>query len=433
MGEWLDKRFNVTASGSSIRTEIIAGITTFMTMAYIIFVNPAILSETGMDFGAVMTATCLASAIGTLLMAFLANYPFALAPGMGLNAFFAFSVVLGMQVGWEVALACVFIDGIIFIILTAGKVRQAIVNAVPYTLKVAVGAGIGMFIALIGLIQAGIIVDNPATLVSLGNVKSAGPILAMVGLLFMAVLHAYKVKGSLLWGILLITIVSIPLGITTPPEGIISAPPSLSPVFFKLDLKSALTFAMFPVIITFVFVDMFDTIGTLIGVSTRAGMLNEKGELPKVGRALFADAVATTLGACLGTSTTTTYVESAAGVEEGGRTGLTALVVAILFLCALFISPIAKIVPSVATAPALVMVGVFMMQSLKNLNFDDITEIVPACITIFAMPFAYSIAEGIAWGIISYALIKLLAGRGREVSKTMYVLAVLFLLKEFIL
>jgi len=433
MGEWLDKRFNVTASGSSIRTEIIAGITTFMTMAYIIFVNPAILSEAGMDFGAVMTATCLASAIGTLLMAFLANYPFALAPGMGLNAFFAFSVVLGMQVGWEVALACVFIDGIIFIILTAGKVRQAIVNAVPYTLKVAVGAGIGMFIALIGLIQAGIIVDNPATLVSLGNVKSAGPILAMVGLLFMAVLHAYKVKGSLLWGILLITIVSIPLGITTPPEGIVSAPPSLSPVFFKLDLKSALTFAMFPVIITFVFVDMFDTIGTLIGVSTRAGMLNEKGELPKVGRALFADAVATTLGACLGTSTTTTYVESAAGVEEGGRTGLTALVVAILFLCALFISPIAKIVPSVATAPALVMVGVFMMQSLKNLNFDDITEIVPACVTIFAMPFTYSIAEGISWGIISYAFIKLLAGRGREVSKTMYVLAMLFLLKEFML
>jgi len=433
MGEWLDKRFNVTASGSSIRTEIIAGITTFMTMAYIIFVNPAILSETGMDFGAVMTATCLASAIGTLLMAFLANYPFALAPGMGLNAFFAYSVVLGMQVGWEVALACVLIDGIIFILLTAGKVRQAIVNAVPYTLKVAVGAGIGMFIALIGLIQAGIIVDNPATLVSLGNLKSAGPILAMVGLLFMAVLHAYRVKGSLLWGILLITIVSIPLGITTPPEGIISAPPSLSPILFKMDIKSALTFAMFPVIITFVFVDMFDTIGTLIGVSTRAGMLNERGELPRVGRALFADAVATTIGACLGTSTTTTYVESAAGVEEGGRTGLTALVVAILFLCALFISPIAKIVPSVATAPALVMVGVFMMQSLKNLNFDDITEIVPACVTIFAMPFTYSIAEGISWGIISYALIKLLSGRGREVSKTMYVLAILFLLKEFAL
>jgi len=433
MGEWLDKRFNVTASGSSIRTEIIAGITTFMTMAYIIFVNPAILSETGMDFGAVMTATCLASAIGTLLMAFLANYPFALAPGMGLNAFFAYSVVLGMQVGWEVALACVLIDGIIFILLTAGKVRQAIVNAVPYTLKVAVGAGIGMFIALIGLIQAGIIVDNPATLVSLGNLKSAGPILAMVGLLFMAVLHAYRVKGSLLWGILLITIVSIPLGITTPPEGIISAPPSLSPILFKMDIKSALTFAMFPVIITFVFVDMFDTIGTLIGVSTRAGMLNERGELPRVGRALFADAVATTIGACLGTSTTTTYVESAAGVEEGGRTGLTALVVAILFLCALFISPIAKIVPSVATAPALVMVGVFMMQSLKNLNFDDITEIVPACVNIFAMPFTYSIAEGISWGIISYALIKLLSGRGREVSKTMYVLAILFLLKEFAL
>lgn len=433
MGEWLDKRFNITASGSSIHTEIIAGITTFMTMAYIIFVNPAILSEAGMDFGAVMTATCLGAAVGTFLMAFLANYPFALAPGMGLNAFFAYTVVLGMQVSWQVALACVFFDGVIFIILTAGKVRQAIVNAVPYTLKVAVGAGIGMFIALIGLIQAGIIADNPATLVSLGNLKSPIPILAMIGLLIMAVLHAYRVKGALLWGILIITIISIPLGITTPPEGFFSMPPSIAPLFLKFDLKGALTFAMFPVIITFVFVDMFDTIGTLIGVSTRAGMLDEKGELPRVGQALFADAVATVVGACVGTSTVTTYVESAAGVEEGGRTGLTALVVGILFLCALFISPIAKIVPSVATAPALVMVGVFMMQSLKNLNFDDLTEIVPACITIFAMPFTYSIAEGISWGIISYALIKLLSGRGREVSKTMYVLAILFLLKEFAL
>ena len=433
MGEWLDRRFNVTASGSSIRTEIIAGITTFMTMAYIIFVNPAILSEAGMDFGAVMTATCIASAVGTILMALLANYPFALAPGMGLNAFFAFTVVLGMQVSWQTALAAVFLDGIIFIILTIGKIRQAIVNAVPYTLKVAVGAGIGMFIALIGLIQAEIIVDNPATLVSLGNLKSAVPILSLLGLLFMAVLHAYRVKGALLWGILLITVVGIPLGVTTPPESLFSAPPSLAPVFLKFDLKSALTFAMFPVVITFVFVDMFDTIGTLIGVSTRAGMLDEKGDLPKAGEALFADAVATVVGACLGTSTVTTYVESAAGVEEGGRTGLTGIVVAILFLLALFISPIARIVPPAATAPALVMVGVFMMQTLKNLNYDDITEIAPACITIFAMPFTYSIAEGISWGIISYALIKLFSGRGKEVSKTMYVLAILFLLKEFAL
>ena len=383
MGEWLDRRFNVTASGSSIRTEIIAGITTFMTMAYIIFVNPAILSEAGMDFGAVMTATCIASAVGTILMALLANYPFALAPGMGLNAFFAFTVVLGMQVSWQTALAAVFLDGIIFIILTIGKIRQAIVNAVPYTLKVAVGAGIGMFIALIGLIQAEIIVDNPATLVSLGNLKSAVPILSLLGLLFMAVLNAYRVKGSLLWGILLITLISIPLGVTTAPESLFSAPPSLAPVFLKFDLKSALTFAMFPVVATPSFAC---SCHRLIGVSTRAGMLDEKGDLPKAGEALFADAVATVVGACLGTSTVTTYVESAAGVEEGGRTGLTGIVVAILFLLALFISPIARIVPPAATAPALVMVGVFMMQTLKNLNYGDITEIAPACITIFAMP-----------------------------------------------
>lgn len=433
MGEWLDRRFGISERKSSLRTEVIAGITTFMTMAYIIFVNPAILSETGMDFGAVMTATCLASAIGTLIMGLYANYPFALAPGMGLNAFFAFTVVIGMKVSWQTALAAVLLDGILFILLTASRVREAIINAVPYNLKLAVSAGIGLFIALIGLVGAGIVVDNPATLVSLGDLTRPAPVLSLCGLLLMAVLHAYKVKGALLWGILAVTLAAIPLGVTSPPQGIVSTPPSLSPILFKLDLKGLMNMAMVGVVITFLFVDLFDTLGTLIGVSARAGFLDEKGNLPRANKALTADAVATAIGACLGTSTVTTYVESASGVEEGGRTGLVSCVVALLFLGALFFSPIARIVPAAATSPALIMVGVFMMQALKGLNFDDITEMVPAAVAIFTMPFTYSIAEGIAWGIISYTLIKLLTGRGRQISLTMSILTALFLAKEFLL
>jgi len=433
LGEWLDRRFGISERKSSLRTEIIAGITTFMTMAYIIFVNPAILSETGMDFGAVMTATCLASAIGTLIMGLYANYPFALAPGMGLNAFFAFTVVIGMKVSWQTALAAVLLDGILFILLTASRVREAIVNAVPYNLKLAVSAGIGLFIALIGLVGAGIVVDNPATLVSLGDLTKPALILSLCGLLLMAVLHAYKVKGALLWGILAVTLAAIPLGVASPPQGIVSTPPSLSPILFKFDLKGLVNVAMIGVVITFLFVDLFDTLGTLIGVSARAGFLDKDGNLPRANKALMADAVATAVGACLGTSTVTTYVESASGVEEGGRTGLVSCVVALLFLGALFFSPIARIVPTAATSPALIMVGVFMMQALKGLNFDDITEMVPAAIAIFTMPFTYSIAEGIAWGIISYTLIKLLAGKKREVSLTMYILTALFLAKEFLL
>ncbi|HOA76996.1 MAG TPA: NCS2 family permease [Thermosynergistes sp.] len=433
MGEWLDRRFGISERKSSVRTEVIAGITTFMTMAYIIFVNPAILSETGMDFGAVMTATCLASAAGTLIMGLYANYPFALAPGMGLNAFFAFTVVIGMKVSWQTALAAVLLDGILFILLTASRVREAIINAVPYNLKLAVSAGIGLFIALIGLVGAGIVVDNPATLVSLGDLTKPAPILSLCGLLLMAVLNAYKVKGALLWGILAVTLAAIPFGVASPPQGIVSAPPSLSPIIFKFDLKGLMNMAMVGVVITFLFVDLFDTLGTLIGVSARAGFLDEKGNLPRANKALMADAVATAVGACLGTSTVTTYVESASGVEEGGRTGLVSCVVALLFLGALFFSPIARIVPTAATSPALIMVGVFMMQALKGLNFDDITEMVPAAIAIFTMPFTYSIAEGIAWGIISYTLIKLLTGRGRQVSLTMSILTALFLAKEFLL
>ena len=433
MGEWLDRRFGISERKSSVRTEVIAGITTFMTMAYIIFVNPAILSEAGMDFGAVMTATCLASAAGTLIMGLYANYPFALAPGMGLNAFFAFTVVIGMKISWQTALAAVLLDGILFILLTASRVREAIINAVPYNLKLAVSAGIGLFIALIGLVGAGIVVDNPATLVSLGDLTKPAPILSLCGLLLMAVLNAYKVKGALLWGILAVTLAAIPFGVASPPQGIVSAPPSLSPIIFKFDLKGLMNMAMVGVVITFLFVDLFDTLGTLIGVSARAGFLDKDGNLPRASKALMADAVATVVGACLGTSTVTTYVESASGVEEGGRTGLVSCVVAVLFLGALFFSPIARIVPTAATSPALIMVGVFMMQALKGLNFDDITEMVPAAIAIFTMPFTYSIAEGIAWGIISYTLIKLLTGRGRQVSLAMSILTALFLAKEFLL
>ena len=433
MGEWLDRRFGISERKSSVRTEVIAGITTFMTMAYIIFVNPAILSEAGMDFGAVMTATCLASAAGTLIMGLYANYPFALAPGMGLNAFFAFTVVIGMKISWQTALAAVLLDGILFILLTASRVREAIINAVPYNLKLAVSAGIGLFIALIGLVGAGIVVDNPATLVSLGDLTKPAPILSLCGLLLMAVLHAYKVKGALLWGILAVTLAAIPLGVASPPQGIVSTPPSLSPILFKFDLKGLMNMAMVGVVITFLFVDLFDTLGTLIGVSARAGFLDKDGNLPRASKALMADAVATVVGACLGTSTVTTYVESASGVEEGGRTGLVSCVVALLFVGALFFSPIARIVPTAATSPALIMVGVFMMQALKGLNFDDITEMVPAAITIFTMPFTYSIAEGIAWGIISYTLIKILTGRVRQVSLAMSILTALFLAKEFLL
>jgi len=366
-------------------------------------------------------------------MGLYANYPFALAPGMGLNAFFAFTVVIGMKVSWQTALAAVLLDGILFILLTASRVREAIINAVPYNLKLAVSAGIGLFIALIGLVGAGIVVDNPATLVSLGDLTKPAPILSLCGLLLMAVLHAYKVKGALLWGILAVTLAAIPLGVTSPPQGIVSTPPSLSPILFKFDLKGLMNMAMVGVVITFLFVDLFDTLGTLIGVSARAGFLDEKGNLPRANKALMADAVATAVGACLGTSTVTTYVESASGVEEGGRTGLVSCVVAVLFLGALFFSPIARIVPAAATSPALIMVGVFMMQALKGLNFDDITEMVPAAIAIFTMPFTYSIAEGIAWGIISYTIIKLLTGRGRQVSLTMSILTALFLAKEFLL
>lgn len=431
MNSWFERQFKLSEHGTDVRKEILAGITTFMTMAYIIFVNPGILSETGMPFGSLLVATCLGAALATFLMAFLANYPFALAPGMGLNAFFAFTVVLGMKIPWQIALAAVFIEGVIFILLTCTKVREEVVNSIPKTLKIGVSAGIGLFITFIGLQNAGIIVSNPAVLVGLSKLSgNVGALLALAGLLLMVVLEARKVTGGILIGIIVVTIVGIPLGVTKMPDGILSMPPSLSPIFMKMDFSMIAQPAFWVIVFTFFFVDFFDTVGTLVGVSNRANMLDDKGRLPKATQALMADAIGTTAGAVLGTSTVTTFVESASGVEQGGRTGLTALTTAVLFIVAIFFSPLISIVPSCATAPALVMVGGYMMMGFKDMDFSDWTEFFPAIVAVFMMPFAYSIAAGIEFGVVSYVALKLLMGRGKEVNWLLYILALLFILNR---
>lgn len=429
---FLERRFKLKENNTDVKTEILAGLTTFMTMAYILIVNPGMLNETGMNWGGVFTATALSSAIATLLMAFLANYPFALAPGMGLNAFFTYSVVLGMGKSWQFALTAVFIEGIIFIILSLFKVREAIFNAIPMNLKKAVSVGIGLFIALIGFVNAGIVVTGDGTIVGLGTITDKGPILSLIGLIIMGLLLAKKVKGALFFGIIITTIIGIPMGVTPLPEGIVQLPPSVKDVAFQFEWSNILTFDMLIVIFTFLFVDIFDTVGTLVGVSSKAGMLDKDGKLPKVSQALFSDAVGTTVGACLGTSTVTTYVESAAGVAEGGRTGLTSLTTAVMFLLALFFSPIFNVIPSQATAPALVLVGLFMMSPIKEIDLEDFTEAIPAFLTIAMMPFAYSIAEGIVFGMVSYVILKLITGKWRDVSVVMYILAFLFILKEIL-
>ena len=429
----MDKFFKLTEKGTNVKTEVIAGITTFLTMAYILAVNPGILSATGMDGGAVFTATALSAFIATLVMALVANLPFALAPGMGLNAFFAFTVVLGMGKSWQFALTAVFLEGIIFIFLTLFNVREAIINSIPMNIKRAISVGIGLFIAFIGFQNAGWIVDNPATLVGLGNLSSGPVLVAIIGLIVIGVLHAFKVKGSLLIGILAATIVGIPLGVTNL-EGfrLFSAPASLSPILFQFEWSSILTFEMFTVLFTFLMVDMFDTVGTLVGVSTKAGMLSEDGKVPRVKQALLADAIGTTVGACLGTSTVTTYVESAAGVEEGGRTGLTALTTAILFFLAIFFSPLFLVIPGAATAPALIMVGLFMMSPIKEIELSEITESLPAFLTIIMMPLTYSISEGIEFGILSYVILKVASGKAKDVSVMTYIVGAIFLLKIII-
>lgn len=430
----LDKFFGIKKLGSSMRTELVAGITTFMTMAYILAVNPDILSATGMDKGAVFTATALAAIIGTLVMALVAKLPFALAPGMGLNAFFAFSVVIGMGYSWQFALTAVLLEGFIFILLTIFNIRELIINSIPMNVKHAVSVGIGLFIAFIGFSGAGVIVNNDATLVSMGDMGNPTVLLGLGGLILTGILLALKVKGALLIGILITTIAGIPVGITSVPEGtkLISAPPSLEPIFFQFDFSQIFTLDMLIVLFTFLFVDMFDTVGTLVGVSDKAGMLDKQGRVPRAKQALFADSIGTTFGAMLGTSTVTTYVESAAGVAEGGKTGMTALTVAAMFLLALFFAPVFTMIPSAATAPALILVGLFMMSPVLKINFSDFTEAIPAFLTIIIMPLSYSIAEGITFGMLSYVLLKLFTGRYKEVSIVMYVVAALFILKFII-
>lgn len=426
----LEKYFQLSKNKTDIKTEIIAGITTFMTMAYILAVNPDILSATGMDKNALFTSTAIAAIIGTLAMALIAKLPFALAPGMGLNAFFAFTVVLGMGYSWQFALTAVFLEGIIFIALTAFNIRELIVNAIPLNLKHAVSAGIGLFIAFIGMQNAGLIVNNNAVLVGLGNMGSPTVLCALFGLLLTGVLLARNVKGALLIGIFAATILGIPLGITVWPSGnIIAIPPSIEPILFKLDFSNVFSIDMLIVLFTFLFVDMFDTVGTLVGVSSKADMLDAEGRVPKVKQALFADAIATTAGALIGTSTVTTYVESASGVSEGGRTGLTALSTAGMFLIALFLAPIFLMVPSAATAPALILVGSFMLSPILKISFDDYTETIPVFLTIIMMPLTYSIAEGISFGMLSYVLLKALTGQLKQISPIMWVLAILFILK----
>lgn len=428
-----EKFFQLKENNTTVRTEVLAGITTFMTMAYILAVNPGILSATGMDKNALFTATALASIVATLVMALFAKLPFALAPGMGLNAFFAFTVVLGMGHSWQFALTAVFLEGIIFIILTAFNIRELIVNAIPMSMKHAVSAGIGLFIAFIGLQNAGVIVNNDAVLVGLGDMGSASVILALIGIILTGVLLALKVKGALLIGIFVITVAGIPFSVTHLPETkLVGLPPSISPIFMKFEFKEIFTLDMLIVLFTFLFVDMFDTVGTLVGVSDKAGMLDKQGRVPRVKQALFADAIGTTAGAMLGTSTVTTYVESASGVAEGGKTGLTSLTVAGMFLIALFFSPVFTMVPGAATAPALVLVGFFMMSPILKINFDDFTESIPAFLTIIMMPLTYSIAEGIVFGMLSYVLLKVLTGKQKELTVVMVVLAALFILKFLI-
>ncbi len=429
----LENFFKLNENKTTVKTEILAGVTTFMTMAYILAVNPDILSATGMDKNAVFTATALSAFVATMVMALVAKLPFALAPGMGLNAFFAFTVVLGMGHTWQFAITAVFLEGIIFLILTAFNIRELIVNAIPLPLKHAVSAGIGLFIAFIGLQNAGIITNNDAVLVGLGDMSSPAVLIALGGVILIGVLLALKVKGALLIGIFAATIIGLPFGVTHMPEGtLVDIPPSLEPIFWKFDFSNLFSFDMLIVLFTFLFVDMFDTVGTLVGVSSKAGMLDKDGRVPRVKQALFADSIGTFVGAILGTSTVTTYVESASGVAEGGKTGLTSLTTAVLFLLALFLAPIFTMVPAAATAPALILVGFFMMSPILKIDFDNYTDSIPAFVTIIAMPLTYSIAEGIVFGMISYVLLKLLTGKTKDVSIVMIVLAILFVLKFFI-
>lgn len=423
----LQKLFRLDEHGTSVRTEIIAGVTTFLTMSYIIFVNPQILSTTGMDRNAVFVATCLASALGSFIMGSVANWPIALAPGMGLNAFFAFTVVAALGYTWQQALGAVFISGTIFLILTVTGIRAWLVAGIPHSLRSAIAAGVGMFLAIIALTSSKIVVDNPATLVGIGDLSQTGPLLAIFGFFVIAALDAMKVRGSILIGILVVTVLSILLGVSTF-TGVVSMPPSLAPTFFQLDIMGVLGTGFLHIVMVFVLVEVFDATGTLIGISKRAGLL-EEGKPNNLGRALFADSFAILAGSVIGTSSTTAYVESASGVQAGGRTGLTAIVVALLFLASLFVTPLAAAVPPYATAPALLYVAGLMMRELVEIEWADITEATPAALTALIMPFTYSIANGLAFGFISYVVLKTATGRWREVHAAAWVVAALFVLR----
>lgn len=424
----LEKLFKIKAQGSSVKAEIIGGVTTFLTMAYIIFVNPSILSQAGMDQGAVFVATCLAAAIGCLIMGLWANYPVALAPGMGLNAFFTYSVVLGMGYTWQAALGAVFFSGILFFLLSALRIRAWIINSIPATLRLAIAAGIGAFLALIGLQNANIIVAHEATLVTLGDMSQLSVLLAGLGFFLIIGLVARQVQGAALISILLVTFIGWLLG-DVAYTGIVATPPSLAPTFMQLDIAGAFDVAMLSVIFAFLFVDLFDTSGTLMAVAQRAGMTDKNGKLPRLEKALMADSTASVAGSMLGTSTTTSYIESASGVASGGKTGLTAVVVGALFVLAIFFAPLARMVPAYATAGAIIYVSVLMLFTLRSVDWDDVTEAAPVAVVLLMTPLTYSIADGIALGFISYVVVKALGGKYKELNWSVAILAALFVAK----
>ena len=430
-GNFLDKTFKLTENNTNIKTEVIAGVTTFMTMAYILVVNANILGDAGMDKGAVFAATAISAFIGSLAMGILANYPIALAPGMGLNAFFAYTVVLSIGFDWQFALCAVLIEGIIFILLTITNVREKIIDCIPGILKHAVTAGIGLFIAFVGLANVGLVV-NGATILSLGNVKDPLVLLTIFGVLLASVLLAKNVKGAFLLSMLIVSAVGMIFGIVDFPNGVVSSVPSLKPIFLQalsVEKSQIFSFDMLVVVFTFLFVDLFDTVGCLVGVASKADLLDEDGKLPRAKQALFADAIATTLGALIGTSTVTAYVESAAGIGEGGKTGLTAITTGVLFLLSLFFAPIFTAIPAQATAPVLILVGVMMASSLTKIDFTDFTNAIPAFLTFAMMPLAYSIADGIIFGMISFTVLKIVTKKNEEVNISLIIVSILFILK----
>ena len=429
----LKKLFGFDSTKTTIRTEIVAGITTFLTMSYILAVNPTMFGELdGMPVGSVFTSTALAAIVGCLAMSFVGKLPFGLAPGMGLNAFFVYSVCMGMGYSWQFALTAVLIEGLIFIVLTLTNLREAIVNAIPMSLRNAIGAGIGLFIAFIGLKSAGVVVSDEATLVALGDVTSGSALLAFIGLVITGFMYSRNVPGAILLGIIITMVIGIPLGVTEF-KGIVSAPESIAPIFCQFEFDKIFSVDMLVVVFTFFFIDMFDTVGTLVGVCTKAKMMDENGNIYRVKQAFMADSIATTAGALLGTSTTTTYVESAAGVAQGGRSGLTALVVGGCFVIAMFFSPLFLSIPSAATAPALIIVGLLMAEQIKNVDFDDFSESIPAFVCMLMMPLTYSISNGILIGMITYVLMNMICGKFKKLSPAMYILAILFILKYILI